>query len=96
MLARIFHETALRDRGDGRATGQSRETAGLDPRRTRTVRRRIRGPRTPGRTTISVVAVTPGRDKIFGLGFQLQGLVFLSKGGLVEDETWLACHLMTF
>jgi len=30
---------------------------GLDPRRTWIVRRRIRGPRTPGRTTISAVAV---------------------------------------
>jgi hypothetical protein len=29
-------------------------------------------------------------------GFQLQGLGFFSKGGLVEDETWFACHLMTF
>jgi hypothetical protein len=29
-------------------------------------------------------------------GFQLQGLVFLSKGGLVEDETWPAYHLTTF
>jgi len=28
--------------------GQSRETAGLDPRRTLTVRRRVRHPRTPG------------------------------------------------
>jgi hypothetical protein len=43
-----------------------------------------------------VVTVTPGRDKICGLGFQLQGLVFLSKGDLVEDEAWFACHLMTF
>ncbi|MDH3851594.1 MAG: hypothetical protein OEV25_03325 [Deltaproteobacteria bacterium] len=46
-----------RDREDGRATGQpSRGTAGLVPRRTSTVRRRGRHPRTPGRTIISVVA----------------------------------------
>jgi hypothetical protein len=28
--------------------------------------------------------------------FLLDGLVFLSKGDLVEDETWLAYHLTTF
>jgi len=56
-LARIFHELLSRDREDGRATGQpSRGTAGLVPRRTSTVRRRGRHPRTPGRTIISVVA----------------------------------------
>ena len=56
-LARIMHETPSRDRGDGRATGQpSRGTAGLDLRRTCSVRRKVRDPRTPGRTAISAVA----------------------------------------
>jgi len=38
-----------------------------DTRRTWTVRRRGRGPRTTGRTPRSAVAVTPGRDEISGL-----------------------------
>jgi hypothetical protein len=33
-VARMFHELISRDREDGRATGQPRDTAGLDPRRT--------------------------------------------------------------
>lgn len=56
-LARIMHETPRRDRGDGRATGRpSRDTAGLDLRRTCSVPRKGRGPRTPGRTARSAVA----------------------------------------
>ena len=48
---------------DGCATGKpSRGTAGLDPRRTKTVRRRVQDPRTPGRAARSAVAVTPGRE----------------------------------
>ena len=31
--ARIIHELPSGDRGEGCATGQSRDTAGLDPRR---------------------------------------------------------------
>ena len=45
-----------------RAGKPSRGTAGLDPRRTKTVRRRVQHPRTPGRTARSAVAVTPGRE----------------------------------
>ncbi len=68
VSTRIFHELLSRDHEDGCATGQpSRGTAGLVPRRTWTVRRRGRHPRTPGRTAISVVAVTPRRDEISGL-----------------------------
>jgi hypothetical protein len=53
ILARIFHELLWRDHEDGCATWQpSRATAGLVPRRTRTVRRRGRHPRTPGRMAI--------------------------------------------
>ena len=59
MLARIFHELLSRDHKDGCATWQpSRDTAGLVPRRTWSVRRRGRHPRTPGRTAISVVAAS--------------------------------------
>jgi len=55
-LGRIIRETPHRDRGDGRATGQpSRGTEGLDLRRTCSVRRKVRDPRTPGRTTRSAV-----------------------------------------
>ena len=41
-----------------RAGQPSRGTAGLVPRRTETVRRRVRHPRTPGRTVISSVAAS--------------------------------------
>jgi len=67
MLTRMFHELLSRDRRDGCSTGQpSRGTAGLDPRRTCTVRRRgslswakpKEHPRTPGRTVISAVAAS--------------------------------------
>ena len=59
LLARIIHASVSRDREDGCATWQpSRGTAGLNPRRTRIVRRRFRGPRTPGRTGISTVVAT--------------------------------------
>jgi hypothetical protein len=54
FLTRIFHELASRDREDGRATWQPQE---LGPEAYLTVRRRGRGPRTPGRTAISTVAV---------------------------------------
>jgi len=58
----MFDQLLSRDREDGRATWQpSRGTAGLVPRRTLTVRRRDRHPRTVGSTAISVVAVTPWR-----------------------------------
>jgi hypothetical protein len=66
----MFHELMSRDREDGLATGQPRGTAGLDPRRASTVRRRIRHARTPGRTVISAVAVTPGRDEISWLSLE--------------------------
>ena len=52
-LARIMHETPWRDRGDGRATGQPQ---GLGPEAYLSVRRKVRDPRTPGRTAISAVA----------------------------------------
>jgi len=55
-LARIFHALLSRDREDGRATWEPYR--GIGPRRTWTVRRRSRYPRTPGRTAISVVAVS--------------------------------------
>jgi hypothetical protein len=42
ILARMMHEMAERERGDGRATGQpSRGTAGLDLSRTFSVRRKL-------------------------------------------------------
>ena len=53
LLARILHELLSRDRRDGGATGLSQ---GLGPEAYLTVRRRVRGPRTPGRTTIFAVA----------------------------------------
>jgi len=52
-LARIMHEAPSRDRGDGRATGQPQ---GLGPEAYLSVRRKVRDPRTPGRTAISAVA----------------------------------------
>jgi|GEM_PF-3385988 len=52
-LTRIMHETASRDRGDGCATGQPQ---GLGPEAYLSVRRKVRDPRTPGRTAISAVA----------------------------------------
>jgi hypothetical protein len=60
----MFHELLSRDRRDDSATGSSQ---GLGPEAYLTVRRRVRGPRTPERTTISAVAVTPGRDETCGL-----------------------------
>ena len=48
-----MHETPSRDRGDGRATGQP-ET--LQPEAYFSVPRKVRDPRTPGRTAISAVA----------------------------------------
>jgi len=48
-----MHETPSRDRGDGRATGQPQ---GLAPEAYFSVRRKVRDPRTPGRTAISTVA----------------------------------------
>jgi len=45
-----------------RAGQPSRATAGLDPNRTSTVRRRVRHPRTLGRMAISTVVVMPGRE----------------------------------
>jgi len=53
LLARIMHETPSRDRGDGRATGQPQ---GLGPEAYLSVRRKVRDPRTPGRTARSAVA----------------------------------------
>ena len=57
-LTRMFYEFPLRGRGEGCATGQSRGTAGLDPRRTFTVRCRAQGPRTPGRTVLLFALAT--------------------------------------
>ena len=54
VLARMFHELSSRDREDGRATWQPQ---GLEPEPYLNIRRRGRGPRTPGRTPISAVAV---------------------------------------
>jgi hypothetical protein len=52
-----MHETPSRDRGDSRATGQpSRGTAGLGPEACLSVCRKVRNPRTPGRTARSAVA----------------------------------------
>jgi len=48
-----MHETPSRDRGDGRATGQPQ---GLGSEAYLPVRRKLRDPRTPGRTAISAVA----------------------------------------
>jgi hypothetical protein len=53
LLTRIMHETLSRDRGDGRATGQPQ---GLGPEAYVSARRKVRDPRTPGRTAISAVA----------------------------------------
>jgi hypothetical protein len=53
-LTRMFHELQSRDREDGRATGQPQ---GVGPEAYLTVRRKVRHPRTPGRTAISTVAV---------------------------------------
>jgi len=53
VLARIMHEAPQRDRGDGRAAGQPQ---GLGPEAYLSVRRKVRDPRTPGRTAISAVA----------------------------------------
>jgi hypothetical protein len=47
----MFHELPSRDRKDGLATGQPQGLESL------TVRRRVRGPRTPGGTPISAAAV---------------------------------------
>ena len=88
LLARIFHELSSRDREDGRATGQSRETAGLDPRRTCTVRRRVRHPRTPGRTLISAVVVTPWRDELFGLIYGKRFALGCKGGAFYEFLTY--------
>ena len=65
VLARMFYELLSPDREDEHTTWQpSRVTAGLVPRRTCTVPCRVRHPRTPGRTAIFVVAVTPRREFI--------------------------------
>jgi len=56
-LAWIMQETPQRDCGDGRATGQpSRGTAGLGPEAYLWVRRKVRDPRTSGRTARYAVA----------------------------------------
>ena len=70
-LARMFHALLSRDREDGRTTGQpSRATAGLDPKRTWAVRRRVSLSwarrqvlsKEHPMTDISTVAVMPGRE----------------------------------
>ena len=53
-LARMIHKLVLRDREDERSTGQPQ---GLESEAYLTVRRRVRDPRTPGRTVISAGTV---------------------------------------
>jgi hypothetical protein len=61
-LTRIMHETPWRGRRDRHATGQpSRGTAGLDLRRTCSVRRKVRDPSTPGFRLVEPPARREGR-----------------------------------
>jgi hypothetical protein len=89
-LARIMHETPSRDPGDGWATGQPQ---GLGPEAYLSVRRKVRDPRTPGRTTISAVAAggscimrVNSRNGFRGYFFSFGGLIVSPI--LVPGRTW--------